>query len=60
MIPLNAVAYDEVADYILRNNFKNDTVYIQGRVQSNLEGVLVNIKYIKKQDSIHKCPSSSP
>ena len=45
---INAIAYDEVADYVLRNNFSNNMVCIQGSLEQNAKVVHAVIKYIEK------------
>lgn len=45
---VDAVAYDETADYILRNNFYNTTVFIQGKVRNEENKLNIKIYYIKK------------
>ena len=45
---VNTIAYDEVADYILRNNFSLNKVYIQGRIENSSNNMQVNKKKKKK------------
>ncbi|MBR2745013.1 MAG: hypothetical protein IKE01_06970 [Clostridia bacterium] len=45
---IRAVAYDGVADYVLRNIFCNSMVCVQGRMEQNKKILQVVIKYIEK------------
>jgi len=42
---INLIAYDKSADYIVRNNFLNKMVFMQGKINSVLKKV--NIYFIK-------------
>lgn len=42
------VAYDEKADYIFRNNFTDDMVFIQGKIKNKNKQLIIIIKYIEK------------
>lgn len=45
---IKVVAYDEVADYILRNNLMNSTVFIRGKLRNKSKELQINISHIKK------------
>ena len=45
---INAIAYDEKADYILRNDFLTSIVFIQGRLEDRPKEIQINILYIEK------------
>ena len=45
---VDAVAYDETADYIFRNDFNKTTVFIQGKIRNEANKLNIKIDYIKK------------
>lgn len=45
---INGIAYNEVADYILRNNFLKSTVFIQGILRNKTKELQINIYNITK------------
>lgn len=45
---INAVGYDDIADYILRNNFLTKTVLVQGRLKCESKEIQIVINYIEK------------
>ena len=45
---INAVAYDKVADYILRNKLLNVTAILEGVLTCEAKGIYMNIYYIEK------------
>lgn len=44
---IKAIAYDETADYILRNDYFEKEVFIKGRLECVLKEMQVVIHYIK-------------
>lgn len=42
------VAYDEKADYVLRNIFERDMILIQGKLKSENSTLIIEIKYVEK------------
>ena len=44
---IKAIAYDETADYILRNDYFEKEVFIKGRLECILKEMQVVIHYIK-------------
>lgn len=44
---IKIVAYDETADYVLRNVCLGNTIFIQGKLRQELAETIVIIRYIK-------------
>ena len=42
------VAYDEKADYMLRNIFEGDVILIQGKLKSENNILIIEVKYVEK------------
>lgn len=40
---INVIAYDQVADYILRSDLLNSTVFLQGKLKSDEKETQINI-----------------
>ncbi len=45
---ISVIAYNEVADYILRNNFFKSKVFMQGNLRSSTKKIYINIYHIVK------------
>ena len=42
------VAYDEKADYMIRNIFEGDVILIQGKLKSENNILIIEVKYVEK------------
>ena len=45
---IKAICYDEIADYILRNDYLKKVVFIKGKLESSSKEIQVVIHYVKK------------
>lgn len=46
---IEVIAYDQMADYILRNEFLNSVVFVQGELESkSRREIIINAYYIEK------------
>lgn len=44
---IKVVAYDETADYVLRNVSVGNTIFVQGKLRQELAEIIVIIKFIR-------------